>query len=699
MKNRFCQRQFDSFGDNDLAIRIYTSRLLGSDANLVMHGGGNTSVKTTKPDLFGSPVEVLVVKGSGCDLKTIQDSGFSPLRLQPTAALATLDNLSDDDMAHQLRVNLLDNSAPRPSVESILHAILPFKFVDHTHADAVVTLTNLQHGDAIIADIYDDCLVLPYRMPGFDLAKQVFDSLQIDDLQNRKGIILMHHGVVTFADDAKTAYENMIQLVNRSEDYIVKRITDASITTTGRKNKTADASRSLSRETLLRLCQIRKSVCQVKGAAQLAALDTCDFATAFATMGNVADVACRGPITPDHVIHTKRTACIFETNDPLDDSAEELTQSDDDSRFSRNQGSNHHPNNEAEQFAIDYRRYFRDHANDQLTMLDAAPRWGVWKEHGTLAFGNTPADCEIVTDLTEHTIKCIKTAEALDRWQPLGPKDVFRLEYWVLEQRKVVGNTIGSSPAPKIHQGKIAVVTGAASGIGLATARRLHDDGCVVLGLDIDRSVEDLLCSRSLRGVVCDLTDEAAVKSEIENWVRRFGGLDIVVLNAGVFESGETIEGLTDTWTRAIEINLTATQRVLRHCIAFLKHGYEATAIIVGSRNFSAPGAGASAYSVSKAGVTQLARVAALELAKDNVRINTVHPDAVFDTGIWSETVLKQSADRYRMTVEQYKSKNLLRRQITSADVAAMISTVAGPIFASTTGAQIPIDGGNERVI
>ncbi len=664
MKSQFKVQHAETLTD-DLAMRVYTSRLLGAEEDLVMHGGGNTSVKSTVKDFFGRDVEVLFVKGSGWDLKTIEAPGFSPLRLNETRMLAQRDTLSDDDMANQLRALLLDQTAPSPSVEAILHALIPYKVVDHTHADAVVTLTNNASGEAIVSQLYPDCLVLPYVMPGFVLAKQVYDAIQIHDLSQFKGIILLHHGVFTFADDARAAYENMIQLVDRAEQYIAGKVSAGSF-----------ASAASSDCDLLRLCDIRRSVCQVRGAAQLAVLNDSQAAAGFASLPNAGDLATRGPITPDHVLRTKRTACIFER--------ESVTQPDDAQP----------PIDEATQFARDYRAYFQRHAQTSMTMLDPAPRWGVWKNTGTVAFGSSLKECKIIADIDRHTLQCIQTGEAIGRWEALPAKDIFDLEYWVLEQIKMA-----KAGQPKVHQGKIAIVTGAASGIGLATAKQLHADGCVVVGLDVDPNVAEVLNSDSLIGRVCDVTEEETVKSEIARVVKQFGGLDILVLNAGVFESGETIDELDESWSRAIDINLTATQRVLRLCIPYLKCGYEASVVIVGSRNFSAPGAGAAAYSVSKAGVTQLGRVAALELAADQVRVNTVHPDAVFDTGVWTDDALKKSAVRYNMSIEEYKTKNLLSREIKSTDVAALISTIAGPIFGSTTGAQIPIDGGNDRVI
>lgn len=251
----------------------------------------------------------------------------------------------------------------------------------------------------------------------------------------------------------------------------------------------------------------------------------------------------------------------------------------------------------------------------------------------------------------------------------------------------------------KPHLGKVAIVTGAAGGIGRATAERLYNDGAVVVGMDINPAITENLNQPGLSGVVCDITDDAAFQAEVDKVAAQYGGIDIIVANAGIFKAGEYIEELDKSWDLHLLINLTATQRFLKFSIPYLKQGFAPSIIIVGSRNFSAPGPGAAAYSVTKAGVTQLARVAALELAGDGVRVNTLHPDAVFDTEIWTQEALEKSAKRYGMTVEEYKTKNLLRTEIKSTDIARMISTVAGPVFKATTGAQIPIDGGNDRVI
>lgn len=665
MKSLWNEQEAAAFADDDLAMRVYTSRLLGADESLVMHGGGNTSVKSTTKDFYGRDVEVLYVKGSGWDLGTIEKEGFPAIRLEETRLLAERESLTDTDMAKQLRAILMDQSSPSPSVEAILHAIMPFKFVDHTHTDAVVTLSNNPQGESIIRELYPDCLVLPYVMPGFILSKQVYDAIKDQDISQYKGIILLHHGVFTFADDGKTAYENMIELVDRADQYVAEKA-DTSIQVAG---VAPDLSTGATAD-LIHLARIRRAVSRARGKAQLAILNSTPAASAFAARADVAEISTRGPITPDHVIRTKRTAAILEETSNCDVP-------------------------EVQSFVDDYHSYFRDFGNDDLTMLDPAPRWAVWKNVGTLSFGSTIKECDIITDITRHTVWAIQTGESLGGWEALPAKDIFELEYWILEQAKL------RKPAGplKPHLGKVAIVTGAAVGIGKATAEQLHADGAVVIGLDINPNVVDTLNQPGLSGRVCDLTDEAEVQRQIEATVAQYGGLDIVVLNAGVFNSGETIDQLGETWDRAINVNLTATQRFLKYAIPFLKLGIDSSAIFIGSRNYHAPGAGAAAYSVSKAGVTQLARVAALELASHQVRVNVLHPDAVFDTELWTQEALERSAKRYNMTVEEYKTKNLLGKEVRSTNVAQLVSTVASEVFVATTGAQIPIDGGSDRVI
>lgn len=641
----------------DLAMRVHTSRLLGADDALVMHGGGNTSVKSRVRDLFGDEIEVLFVKGSGWDLKTIQPTGFPALRLEGTRRLATLETLPDLEMARQLRALMLDPSGPAPSVEAILHSIIPARFVDHTHADAVVTLSNTLGGEARVRELYPDCLVLPYVMPGFVLARQVHGALARGDARGLAGIILLHHGVFTFDDDARRSYEKMIALVDRAERAIAAHARPPLHARPGPPD-------------LLRLARIRREVSRARGRAQLAVLDASPEAAGYASRRDIPEISTRGPITPDHVLRTKRVPVVI-AEAPADGVPE------------------------IRAFAEDYAHSFAQHAQPHHTMLDPAPRAAVWRSVGTIAFGDTLKECRIIADIAQHTAWAVQIGEALGGWAALSPTEIFEVEYWSLEQAKFAG-----ARTPPVHTGKVALVTGAAGGIGRAACAALAEDGATVVGIDIEPRVRDELRSLSATGLACDVTDPDAVRAAVEHTVRSFGGLDILVCNAGIFRTGERLDAHTDqTWDRTLAVNLTAVQRLITIAAPYLKLGVEPSVLVVGSRNVRAPGPGAAAYSVSKAGLTQLARVAAIELASDGVRVNIVHPDAVFDTGLWTEDALRRSAERYGLTVEQYKARNLLGVEITSRDVARVLSLLAGPAFRATTAAQIPIDGGNDRVI
>jgi len=639
-----------------LNLRVYTSRLLGREPSLVLHGGGNTSVKATATDVFGDAIETLYVKGSGWDLATIEAAGFAPVRLNALRRMAELESLSDTDMVKAQRMAMLDPSAPNPSVEAILHALIPFNYVDHTHADAVVTITNTPDGESRIRDLYGDrMLVIPYVMPGFILAKTIRKLTQDVDWGRLEGMVLMHHGVFTFANDARESYERMIRLVSEAEAYLESH---ARVETTS----STDA-----REDLIGLARLRQAVCKARGEAMVARLDSGDEAMAFSLNAAVVESAQRGTLTPDHVIRTKPAPLIV----------------GDDVGVSVND------------FADHYRDYFNRYADGALTCLDAAPRRAVWPGYGCISFGRNVKEAGIVADIAEHTRSAVLRAEIMGGWTPVGEKDLFDIEYWELEQAKLKKS--GTAP---MHQGKVALVTGAASGIGKACVETLRRQGAAVAALDMNPAIVDLFPAPEVLELVCDVTNDTALKAAVDETVRCFGGLDIVVSNAGIFPSSGLIEEMDAAiWDQSITVNLTSHQRLLKYCTPYLAVGIEAAVIIIASKNVPAPGPGAAAYSVAKAGLTQLGRVAALEMAEKGVRINMLHPNAVFDTAIWTDEVLSNRAEHYGLSVEEYKTNNLLGVEVTSWRVAELASAMAGPLFACTTGAQLPIDGGNERVI
>ena len=655
MKSFWNNQEAKKCGKDLLKFRVYTSRLLGKEEDLVLHGGGNTSVKIKEKNIFGETEDILYVKGSGWDLATIEAPGFAPVKLDALIKLAQLDKLSDMDMVKYQRMALTNPAAPNPSVEAILHGIIPYTFVDHTHADAVVVVTNTASGKERIKEIYgENMLIVPYVMPGFILAKTIYEMTKDIDWDSLDGMILLNHGVFTFDHDPKISYEKMIRVVTKAENYLKK---NKAKETKGAKPKRVDP---------VRLAQIRKEVSNYWGTSVLSRLDASVASVGFSNLSNIKRITGRGPMTPDHIIRTKRIPVCFTKNHSKDLSA----------------------------FESAYGKYFGKY-NDGEQQLDPAPRWGVLPGHGTLSFGPSPKHLRIIEDISRHTKKAIVQAEQLESWKALGQKDLFEMEYWSLEQAKLKKG--GTS---KPLQGRVALVTGAASGIGKACVEALIKEGAVVAALDIDKKILTDFSQPEVLGIQCDVTKNNQVLKSIEKIVCTFGGIDMLVTNAGIFpKSARIVDMNSDTWDRSLAINVTSHQRLIQACVPFLELGFDAAVVIIGSKNVPAPGPGASAYSVAKAGLTQLGRVAALELGEKGIRVNILHPNAVYDTGIWTDEVLAARAKHYGLTVEEYKTNNVLKSEVTSKDVANLTVAMLGPLFSKVTGAQLPVDGGNERVI
>ena len=645
--------------NDELALRVYSSRLLGRSPDLVLHGGGNTSVKITETNILGQQQELLYVKGSGWDLATIEAEGFPAVDLNHLVALADLESLSDPDMVNELKTHMTKASSPTPSVEAILHAILPFKYVDHTHADAVVTITNTPKGLERIKEIYgDDMVIIPYIMPGFDLARLCAKEFQKQRNDQTKGMILMNHGIFSFADDAKTSYERMIELVTRAEDYLKAH--------NAWELNIAKAAFIPAKDDVAKLASLRKRLSDNKQSPMILTATRNEEVASFIARGDMTDVSQQGPATPDHVIRTKQLPML---GDNLDNYVES------------------------------YKEYFQQHsvnAKSPVTMLDPLPRVILDKELGMCTVGNTIKDANIVRDIYQHTIEIIQRSTLLDRYQALPSQDIFDVEYWDLEQAKLKA----SSNKPEFT-GEVALVTGAASGIGKACVDSLMARGAAVVGLDINEAISTLHSSANFLGIQCDVSSSDEVQTAIQQTVLHFGGLDILILNAGIFPASKTIGDMDrKLWDKTLDINLSANLILMQQAYPLLKLAPRyGRVVMIGSKNVPAPGPGASAYSVSKAALNQLMRVASLEWGDDNIRINTLHPNAVFDTGLWTEEILNARAESYGMTVQQYKTRNLLKTEVSSHDVAELAAELCGPLFAKTTAAQIPIDGGDTRVI
>jgi rhamnose utilization protein RhaD (predicted bifunctional aldolase and dehydrogenase)/NAD(P)-dependent dehydrogenase (short-subunit alcohol dehydrogenase family) len=638
-----------------LALRVYTSRLLGAEKSLVLHGGGNTSVKLREKDIFGEERDVLYVKGSGWDLETIEPEGFVPLPLAYLQRLPSLPSMSDAQMVNELNTHVLRAGAPSPSVETLLHALLPHRYVDHTHADAVLAVSNAPEGEKRIREIYGERVaVIPYAMAGFRLAALFAREYPRQANARTMGVVLLSHGLVSFGAEARESYERMVELVSLAQAYLEQK--KAWYLPSGEaKNFTAKREE---------IASLRRAISDQAGVPMVMKVNGSEKFRAFAQRPDVEKLSQQGPATPDHLLFTKPAPMI---------------------------------GRDAAAYARRYREYFdRNVGTEAKVMLDPAPRMVLDRELGFAAAGRDAREASIIEELYDHTIDVILRAEALGGWRSVGERHLFDIEYWELEQAKLrkAGPTLP-------FRGEVALVTGAASGIGKACARALLRRGAAVAGLDRNPAIETGWQQPDFLGVTVDLTDAIAVSEALDRIVHAFGGVDMVVLNAGVFPSSQPLQDVAaDTWKQTMTVNVEAPLRILQLCHPLLRLAPNGGRIVViGSRNVPAPGPGAAAYSASKAALNQVARVAALEWAKDGIRINSLHPDAVYDTGLWTPELLAARAKAYNMTVEQYRRKNLLKTEVASRDVAELAAEMCGPLFAKTTAAQIPVDGGNERVV
>jgi rhamnose utilization protein RhaD (predicted bifunctional aldolase and dehydrogenase)/NAD(P)-dependent dehydrogenase (short-subunit alcohol dehydrogenase family) len=656
MKSLWSDAEAASFA-GPLGPRVYTSRLLGRDRSLVLHGGGNTSVKLREKNLFGEDEDVLYVKGSGWDLETIEAAGFTPVSLSYVRRLAQLPALSDPQMVNELNTHSLRAGAPSPSVETILHAILPHTYVDHTHADAVLSVSNSPEGEQRVREIYGDrVVVIPYLMAGFDLAAHCAREFPKQAGKSTVGMVLLSHGIFSFGADARESYERMIELVSMAEEYL-QRKKAWQVAIASQKNISVDRTE---------ISRLRRAISDQAGFPMVLRVNDSGKFLGFAQRPDVEKLSQQGPATPDHVIRTKPFPML---------------------------------GRDVAAYAKRYRDYFERFAaqsKEKKSMLDAAPRMALDPALGFVAAGRTARDSAIVEELYDHTIEVILRAEALGGWRALDQRHTFDIEYWDLEQAK-----LRKAGSPPLFTGEVALVTGAASGIGKACVESFLKRGAAVVALDRNPAIEKLHSRPDFLGLTCDLTERAAIERSLDQATKRLGGIDMLVLNAGIFPSSQPIQDIpAESWRSAMSVNVEANLVVMQACHALLKLAPRGGRIVViGSKNVPAPGPGAAAYSASKAALNQLARVAALEWAKDGIRINSLHPNQVFDTGLWTEAVLASRAKAYHMTVEQYKKNNLLKAEVSSRDVAELAAEMCGPLFAKTTAAQVPVDGGNERVV
>ena len=655
----------------DVALRIYTTRLLGGDPALVLHGGGNTSVKARMPDLLGIEADVLCVKGSGWDMGTIEPAGLPAVRLAALHQLLARDEVSDEDMVRIQRANLLDPMAPNPSVETLLHAFLPHKFVDHTHANAIVSLVDQDNSAELCGEVYGERMgFVPYVMPGFQLAKDASAVFRRDP--KVEGFILDKHGIFTFGESAREAYERMIEMVTLAETRLSK------------NRKTVFASAQLPQQVPPAdvIAPIVRGACSLKDASREGAwhrpiLDfrSNDAILNFVNGKDIARYSQEGVITPDTTIRIKNTPLLLPA--PAAGKLDDFTKA---------------AHAAARVFMDDYKTYF-DRQNARVggnrKMLDPQPRVVLVPGLGLFGLGRTKKDAAICADLAEAFVECITDAEALGRFKSISQDDMFDVEYWSLEQAKL-GQ---SKPLPLA--GQVAVITGAAGAIGAATAKAFAAAGAEVALVDIDlaatQKVADSIGKTALVAP-CDVTNDS-VKAAFDHVVREFGSVDIVVSNAGAAWQGRIGEVDDSTLRKSFELNFFAHQRVAQAAVKImLKQGTGGCLLFNVSKQAVNPGPGFGPYGLPKAATMLLVRQYAVDYGAEGIRSNGVNADRI-RSGLLTEDFIKERSKARGVSEKDYMSGNLLGREVTAEDVAQALLHQA--LELKTTGDITTVDGGN----
>ena len=656
----------------DLALRVYTTRLLGQDPRLVLHGGGNTSVKTVIADLNGDDVEVLCVKGSGWDMGSIEPAGLPAVRLAPLLKLRERESLSDEEMVRLQRANLIDPMAPNPSVEALLHAFIPHKFVDHTHSTAVLALTDQPDGEALCREVYGNRVgYVPYIMPGFGLAKAAAQAFDLD--RSVEGLVLVKHGIFSFGADARESYERMIALVSLAEERLAKNRKPAfsGVKLPARPARLADIA-----PVVRGACSLPDS--KTDGAWKRFVLDFRgnDAVMNFVNGSDVARYGQAGVVTPDHNIRIK--------NRPLVVAAPE----DGDLAGFKNA-----VRSAVAAYSETYNDYFtRNNARvgGIKTMLDPMPRVVLVPGVGLFALGRSKKDARIAADLAEAAIATITDAEAVGRFEPLPESDLFDVEYWSLEQAKL--NSAKELPLAA----QVAVVTGAAGAIGFATAKAFAAAGAEVALLDIDEAAAQAKAKTiggAALGLRCDVTDAASVRDAFAQIASTFGGVDIVVSNAGAAWQGRIGEVEEAVLRQSFELNFYGHQRVAQAAVRIMQaQGTGGCLLFNVSKQAVNPGPNFGPYGLPKAATLFLVRQYAVDYGNEGIRANAVNADRI-RSGLLTEEMIASRSKLRGVSEQSYMQGNLLGREVTAEDVAQAF--LAQALALKTSADVTTVDGGN----
>jgi len=656
----------------DLALRVYTTRLLGQDPRLVLHGGGNTSVKTRIADLNGDAVEVLCVKGSGWDMGSIEPAGLPAVRLAPLLKLRAREALSDEEMVRLQRANLIDPAAPNPSVEALLHAFIPHKFIDHTHSTAVLALTDQPDGEALCREVYGTKVgYVPYVKPGFGLAKAAAQVFDLDP--SVEGLILVKHGIFSFGADARESYERMIALVTSAEQRLARNRKPAlsSAKLPARPARVADVA-----PIVRGACSLPDS--KIDGAWKRFVLDFRgnDAVMNFVNGAEVARYGQAGVVTPDHNIRIKNWPLVVAAPEDRDLA-----------------GFKDQVRGAVAAFIGRYQSYFA-HNNARVggtkTMLDPMPRVMLVPGVGLFGLGRSKKDAKVAADLAEAAIATITDAEAVGRFEPLPESDLFDVEYWSLEQAKLSG-----AREPPLA-GQVAVITGAAGAIGSATARAFAAAGAEVALLDIDEAAAQAKAQAiggAAFGLKCDVTDAASVRDAFARVASAFGGADIVVSNAGAAWQGRIGEVDEAVLRQSFELNFYGHQRVAQAAVKIMQaQGTGGCLLFNVSKQAVNPGPNFGPYGLPKAATLFLVRQYAVDYGSEGIRANAVNADRI-RSGLLTEAMIASRSKVRGVSEQAYMRGNLLGREVAAEDVAQAF--LAQALALKTTADVTTVDGGN----
>ena len=644
----------------DLAERIYTSRLLGSNPSLVLHGGGNTSVKSQIKDIDNIIHDIIYVKGSGSDLGNINQNGFPAVKLNPLLKIMEKKFITDEQMVQYLRKNLIDISSPNPSVETLVHAIIKEKFVDHTHSNAILKITDRPDGLKILNKLFGkNFIIIPYVMPGYLLSKKVSELYKQD--KNLKGLILFKHGIFTFADTAKDSYDRMIDAVNVAEQYLKKEKIKKIIKIKNKKIQLdfKDIAGTLRGE----LCKKRDYILNFRTNKKLISI---------INSKNIKEYLGKGVVTPDHVIRTKPTPLILNIDN--------CNNSNDLKSYIKKEVSN---------FKKNYENYFNkfNKGKNLYKILDSVPQIILVQNLGMFSIGRTLKDSIINGDISESSIHTIIGIEERSKFKSISKKDIFDVEYWSLEQAKL--NKLENSLT-----GKVVLVTGGTGTIGYSTAQKFKDNGAEVIIIDKDHkkvAIEEK--KAEFKAFTCDVTSRKEFSNILSKISIIYGGIDILISNAGsAFQS--PIAEIDDKDLRSsFDINFFSHQIAASEAVKIMKLQQNGGCLLFNiSKQAINPGKDFGSYGTSKAALLALCKQYALEYGQNGIRSNGVNADRILG-GLLNKRLVAERAKARNTSVKNYLKGNLLKQTIEASDVADAFYNLA--ISKKTTAAVLTVDGGN----